>query len=191
MPRAGLSTERVVLAAADLADEVGFEAVSVSALARGFGVKDASLYSHVKNLQDLRERVALKASEEFADRIAAAVAGRAGRDALAAFAGAYRDFAVHHPGRYAASQMPLEPAVLERSSGPRRLIEATAAVLRAYALPEPDQTDAVRLLRSFFHGFADLEASGAFHHPRGLDDSWARIVDSLHFLLEKWPQRAD
>jgi len=187
VPRAGLSTDRVVAAAADLADEVGFDAVTVSALARGFGVKDASLYSHIKNLQDLRERVALLASTEFADRIGAAVAGRAGKDALAAFASAYREFAVHHPGRYSATQMQLPTAVLETASGPRRLIEATSAMLRAYGLDEPDQTDAVRLLRSFFHGFADLEAAGGFHHSRDLDASWSRVIAALHTLLQNWP----
>lgn len=52
--RAGLTVDRITQAAAALADEVGFEAVTLSALARSFGVKDASLYSHVKNLQDVR-----------------------------------------------------------------------------------------------------------------------------------------
>ncbi len=52
MARAGLTADRVVEAAADLADEVGFENVTLSALARRFGVKDASRDSrHVKNLR--------------------------------------------------------------------------------------------------------------------------------------------
>ena len=37
--RAGLSPEIVILAGADLADEVGFEHVTLTALARKFGVK--------------------------------------------------------------------------------------------------------------------------------------------------------
>lgn len=62
MVRAGLTTDRVVEAAADLADSIGLDKVTVSALARGFGVKDASLYSHVRSVQDLRTRVALLAA---------------------------------------------------------------------------------------------------------------------------------
>ena len=112
MPRAGLTTERVVVAAADLADEIGFEKVSLSALARRFGVKDASLYSHVKNLQDLRTRLAFLAGGEMIDAIAAAVAGRAGKDALTAFAGAYREYALRHPGRYAATQIRIDQALV-------------------------------------------------------------------------------
>ena len=73
MPRAGLTTDRVVAAAADLADATGFDNVTVSALARHFGVKDASLYTHVRNLRELRVRVALLAGGELIDEIAAAV----------------------------------------------------------------------------------------------------------------------
>ena len=51
MARAGLTTDRIIAAASDLAHEVGFENVTLSALPRRFGVKDASLYAHIRNLQ--------------------------------------------------------------------------------------------------------------------------------------------
>ncbi len=109
MPRAGLTPERLAVAGAELADEVGFEQVTVSAVARAFDVKVASLYSHVKSSNDLKTRIALLALEEMADQAADAVAGRSGRDALTAFANVYRNYARSHPGRYAASQMRLTP----------------------------------------------------------------------------------
>ena len=40
----------------------------------------------------------------------------------------------------------------------------TRAVLRGYDLTEPDQTHAVRLLGSVFHGFVTLELAGGFSH---------------------------
>ncbi|MDP9843996.1 AcrR family transcriptional regulator [Streptosporangium lutulentum] len=175
-------------AAAELADAVGFENITVSALARSFKVKDASLYSHVKNLRDLRERVALLAAEELADRIAAAVAGRSGKEAMVAFANAYRDYALAHPGRYAATQaVQLDPALLARSTVYIRTIELTHAMLRAYRLVEPDLTDAGRLLRSAFHGYINLEANGGFSHSRDVQRSWEQALNGLHLLLENWP----
>ncbi|MFI7670244.1 TetR/AcrR family transcriptional regulator [Nocardia sp. NPDC049526] len=186
-PRAGLTAERITLAAAELADEVGLDNITVAALARKFGVKDASLYSHIKNLEDLRIRVAMLASDEKTDRIAAAVAGRAGRDALAAFADEWRRYALEHPGRYAATQMPMDPAVAAEWSGGWRAIDLTYGMLRAYGLDEPDITDAVRLLRSTFHGYANLEASGGFGHARSTATSWDRIIDALHITLTHWP----
>ncbi|MET0132920.1 MAG: WHG domain-containing protein [Kibdelosporangium sp.] len=187
MARAGVTAERLTQAAVELADEVGLENVTVSALARRFGVKDASLYSHVRNAQDLRTRMALLVLAELADRVAAALAGRARKDALVAFANAYRDYARQHPGRYAAAQLELDPETAANSAGGRHA-ELTRAILRGYELPEPDQTDAVRLLHSTFHGYVTLERTGGFrHHPRGADASWVRTLDALDALLTNWP----
>ncbi|QKV96679.1 WHG domain-containing protein [Streptomyces sp. NA02950] len=187
MVRAGLTTDRVVRAAADLADIVGLDNVTMSALARSFGVKDASLYSHIKNVSELRARIALLAADEIADHFGAAVAGRSGKDALVAFADAYRTYALERPGRYAATQIQIDPALAAESAGARRKIELTYSMLRGYGLSEPDLTDAVRLLRSTFHGFVSLEAGGGFGHPRDLGASWERTVAALHIALEHWP----
>ncbi|MGV9326047.1 TetR/AcrR family transcriptional regulator [Streptosporangium sandarakinum] len=189
MMRAGLTAERVTLAAAELADEVGLDHLTMSAVARRLGVKDASLYAHVRGLEDLRGRIALLGADEKTIRIAEATAGRAGKDALVAYADAWRAYAHDHPGRYTATQIPMEidPELLARAPGPRRAIELTYSMLRAYALTEPDLTDAVRLMRSTLHGFVSLEAAGGFAHARPAQESWVRCLDALHSLLEHWP----
>ena len=189
MVRAGLSAERVTVAGADLADEVGFDRITMSQVARRLGVKDASLYAHVRSLEDLRGRIALLAADEKSIRIAEAIAGRAGKDALVAYGNAWREYAREHPGRYMATQTPLQidPELAAKAPGPRRAIELTYSMLRAYGLREPDLTDAVRLLRSTFHGFVALEATGAFAARRAPELSWARSLDALHTLLEHWP----
>ncbi|MFI6812347.1 TetR/AcrR family transcriptional regulator [Nonomuraea sp. NPDC050328] len=189
MPRAGLTVDRVTTAAADLADELGLDQVTMARVARRLGVKDASLYTHVRNLEDLRGRIALLAADEKTTRIAEATAGRAGKDALVAYANAWRDFAHQHPGRYLATQTPIriDPALAAAASGPRRAVELTYTMLRAYGLDEPDLTDAVRLLRSTFHGFVALEAAGGFAHHRTPDHTWPRTLDALHTLLLNWP----
>ncbi|MGI5271659.1 TetR/AcrR family transcriptional regulator [Nonomuraea sp. CA-218870] len=189
MVRAGLTTDRVTLAGAELADEVGLDHVTMSAVARRLGVRDASLYAHVRGLEDLRGRIALLAADEKTIRIAEATAGRAGKDALTAFANAWRDYAHAHPGRYSATQLPArpEPELAGRAAGPRRAADLTYSMLRAYALDEPDLTDAVRLVRSTLHGFVSLEAAGGFAHARPAGDSWTRCLDALHAVLERWP----
>ncbi|WP_258029009.1 TetR-like C-terminal domain-containing protein, partial [Streptomyces fradiae] len=107
------------------------------------------------------------------------VAGRAGKDALAAFANAYRDYARTHPGRYEAARYRLDPRTAAASSGVRHA-QMTRAILRGYDLAEPDQTHAVRMLGSVFHGFAALEAAGAFDHTDvAAQESWAWTLDSL------------
>ena len=187
MVRAGLTRERLTRAGAELADEVGFDQVTVSALARQFDVKVASLYSHVKSSHDLKTRIALLALDELADRGATALAGRAGKDALTAFANVYRDYAREHPGRYAAAQLRLDPEAAAASAGARHS-QMTRAILRGYDLAEPDQTHAVRMLGSVFHGYVSLEMSGGFSHSApDSQESWSRVLDALDSLLRNWP----
>ncbi|AWB93111.1 TetR/AcrR family transcriptional regulator [Aeromicrobium chenweiae] len=186
MPRAGLTTDKVARAGAELADEVGFGQVTISELARRLGVKVASLYSHVQSSDDLRTRIALIALEELADRGDEALAGRSGRDALIALGEVYRTYASEHPGRYDAAGFPLDAATAAASAGPRhsRMLRAT---LRAYRIPEPAQTHAVRLVGSVVHGFVTLERSGGFAHSEpDSGQSWTSIMDALDTMLRTW-----
>lgn len=189
MARAGLTARRLAEAGAELADEVGFEQVTVSALARRFGVRVASLYSHVRSSQDLKVRIALVALEELADRGDEALAGRAGRDALIALADVYRDYAREHPGRYHATRQRLDHETAMRSAGPRHA-RMTRAVLRGYGLAEPDATHAVRLIGGFVHGYVSLELEGGFEHSEpDSAQSWARSLDALDTLLRNWQRQ--
>lgn len=189
MARAGLTADLVALAGAELADELGFEQVTLSVVARHVGVQVASLYSHVRSSQDLKTRIALLALEEMADEGADALAGRSGKDALVALGNVYRDFAHEHPGRYAAAQMRLDPTTAAASAG-RRHAEMSRAILRGYDLPEPEQTHAVRLLGSVFFGFVTQERGGSFDHSKPApQESWERILDALDVLLRHWPER--
>ncbi len=187
MPRAGLTPERLATEGAELADEVGFEAVTVSALARRVGVQVASIYSHLSSSEDLRTRIALLALGEIAERADRALAGRAGRAALEALGGAYRDYARRHPGRFAATNHPLARSPENDQMGLRHADLARAA-LRDYGLTGAEETHAVRLLGSTIRGFVDLEARGGFARSRPSGEaSWQRTLDVLDIALRQWP----
>lgn len=184
MARVGLTQDKLVAAAAELADARGFEAVTISALARHFGVQAASLYSHVASTADLKAHVAVLALGELADRAAAALAGRAGPDALSAFASAYRDYGRQHPGRYAATRHPLPDRLLGAG---RAHAQLTFAVLRGYGVEGEAAVHAVRLIGSVLHGFTDLELSGSFaHSDPPSEESWTRAVEALDATLARW-----
>lgn len=186
--RVGLTVERLTEAAAGLADESGFENVTASGLARSFGVSVASLYSHVKNLDELRCRVTALALTELADRAAEAIGGRAGKDALVALADAYRSYAREHPGRYAAAGVRIEADSVAAAPAVRNA-DLARAILRGYGnVPSAEQTHAVRMIGSALHGFVGLEASGAFAHSGGTDVSWTRMLEALDVALTNWPQ---
>ncbi|MEU4162894.1 TetR-like C-terminal domain-containing protein [Actinoplanes sp. NPDC026670] len=187
MARANLTSAVVIAAAADLADRDGFDTLTLSALARGFGVQTASLYSHVRDRSTLIERIHQLALAELADRIALAIGGRSGRDALAALADAHRDYARRFPGRWTALQRPATEATV-RSEPAARVAGLTLAMLRGYPLPESELVHATRLLAATVNGFLALEANGSIaHREPAVETSWQRALDVLDSAFRDWP----
>lgn len=174
-------------AATAVADGQGIDAVTMTSVAQRLGVRAPSLYGHVADRAALLDRLSVHALESLADALAPAVAGRGGRDALAGFADAHRDFARASPGRWSALQRPLEPTPEAARAG-ARVVALAHGVLRAYGLPDHDLVHAVRLLGSTINGFVALERSGGFAHSAPAPDvSWRRTIDALHTLFLAWP----
>nr|WP_231126933.1 TetR-like C-terminal domain-containing protein [Motilibacter aurantiacus] len=148
-----------------------------------------SLYKHVQGLDDVRRRLAARAVAELAAELADAAAGRAGPDALAAVAGAYRAYAHRHPGRYPATLRAPSPDDPAHVAAGERAVGTLYAALRGYGLEGEDAVDATRSLRSALHGFVALEAAGGFGLPRDVDRSFERLVAALDAGLRAWPGR--
>ncbi|HEY3749621.1 MAG TPA: WHG domain-containing protein [Pseudonocardiaceae bacterium] len=178
VPRAGLSAATVTSAAVELVDEYGPAALTLTAVAERSGVSAPSLYKHVRNLAELRDRVAAYILAELNNRLTNAVLGRAGPEALRAILLAYRQYVLDYPHRYAMlPQAPSDDPDLEAAGN--RLIEVAIAVLRSYGLTGADTIHAARCMRAVAHGFASLESAGAFGLPEDLNDSYERLIDIL------------
>lgn len=177
MARPGLTPASVTAAGAALADEVGFDRLSMGLLAERLGVKTPSLYKHVEGQADLAHRIAVLGADELADAVRDATQGRSGRDALVAAASAMRDFARERTGRYDAANSaratgPDDPFVAASS----RLLDSLAAVLHGYQVDPAQEIHALRMLRSVLHGFATLEVTGGFRLDTDVDESFAWII---------------
>jgi AcrR family transcriptional regulator len=180
MPRSGLTPAAVTRAGADLADEVGFDQLSMGLLAERLGVRTPSLYKHITGQADLAHRIAVLAMIELGDAIRDATQGRAGSEALAAGAQAMRTFVRNHPGRYAAGNAaqrigpddPLVPAA-------DRVMACWSAMLRGYRLDPGREIHAMRMLRSLLHGFATIEGAGGFQIDASVEESFAWMIDFL------------
>ena len=182
MPRQGLDATAVVVAAAELADDDGLAALTLSRLADRLGIRAPSLYAHVSGVEDLRRRVAALAGREMAAALRDAVAGRAGQDALAAAAGAYREYAGQHPGRYMAMQRaPDAPG--EDADAAAELYGVIHAALSAYGLRGDAEIHGIRAVRSALHGFVSLEQAGGWAMPVSIDASYAGLIECLHLGL--------
>jgi AcrR family transcriptional regulator len=180
VPRAGLTGDDVVASAAGLADEIGFQGVTMGLLADRLGIRPPSLYKHVDGLADVQHRLATLAMTELGEVIRDAVQGRSGADALAALLHAVRGYVTEHPGRYMATgggggavlRGPDDPLLAATT----RVLATIAAVLRGYGIGEDEMDHAIRTIRCTIHGFAVLEASGGFQWSNDPDESFEWMI---------------
>jgi AcrR family transcriptional regulator len=177
--RRGLDRAQVVGAAIAIADEEGLEAVTLARVAAALGVRSPSLYNHVDGRDGLLRAIAARSTRELATALRRAATGRAGIDAVAAFAQAQRDYARAHPGRYAATVAAPARGDTEHEKAAADAVDVLTSVLGGSGLEGDDVIHAARALRSAVHGFAALEASGGFGLAVDTDVSFRRMVEAV------------
>lgn len=174
MPRVGLTPDVLVDIALDILDETG--EVSLAKIAARANVATPSLYKHIANLAQLRELIAIRATDQLNEQITEASLGRSGPEAVRAGMTAWRRYVLQYPHRYAA--IPLEPlsdpALAEAGD---RLMRTAGSVFRRFELTPDELVHALRALRVIVHGFSTLEAGGGFGLPQDLDRSFEKLID--------------
>lgn len=187
MVKGTLNRSAVVASAAEVADRDGFDAVTMSGVARHLGIQPASLYSHVRDLAALLEGIQELALAELADEVGLETAGRSGRAALVGLAEAHRRYARQSVGRWAALQRPATPATAQ-SAGATRLARLNFAVLAGYGIGDDELVHATRFVGATINGYLSLERSGGFDHRMpSTDVSWERVLSAVDAALTNWP----
>lgn len=186
--RAGITRERAVAVAAELADKQGLEEVTLAAVAEQLGIRLPSLYNHIAGQAGLRRELAACGLRQLREQISRAALGRAGDDALMAIAQAMRRYSTDHPGLYAATIVAPAPDDHELQEIGQAILDVLYLVLGHYGLDQPEATHAIRGLRSITHGFATLEAAGGFGLPLDRDESFVRLLRAYIAGLHQQPQ---
>jgi AcrR family transcriptional regulator len=186
--KAGLDTETVVKAAAELVNAEGFEALTLGRLAERLGVQTPSLYNHVNGLPGLKGELALMNARGLGVSLGDAAIGKSGPQAIREVAQAYRAYIKANPGLYLAglrASRTQQPVDAELQSAEERVVEIGMAVVGSFGLDGEDGLHAVRGLRSVVHGFASLEVAGGFGLPLDCDESFRRLVEMLILGLQQ------
>jgi AcrR family transcriptional regulator len=174
----GLTLERVIEAAAEIADRDGLDALSLASLAATLGVRSPSLYNHVDGLDGLRRQLALHTSSLLASDLADSVHGLEGTEALRAIAGQLRSFAHRHPGLYdSLLPAPTPDEDPELAAALRESVDVVGSVLAGMDIDPATVIPLIRALRASVHGFVDLELRGGFGLPDNIDDSFTTSVN--------------
>lgn len=166
-----------------LVDEIGLDQLTLAALAARLGVRQPSLYKHVRSVGGVQRSIAIRAKIELADVARHCVVGRSGSDAVRALCAEYRAWALQHPGRYAATVRAPVAGDGDDLAASAAAVEVVTQALAAYRLSEVGAIDATRTIRAALHGFVLLESNDGFGLPQNVSQSFDHLVDSLVVAL--------
>ncbi|SEG66385.1 TetR/AcrR family transcriptional regulator [Paenibacillus sp. UNC499MF] len=178
-PRIGLDEQTLLRAAAELADEHGFEAVTLALLAKKLNVRSPSLYNHIEGLGALRAKLALYSLTILHGDLAAAVEGSEGDEAVFAFGAAYAAYARQHPGLYEATLRAPGRQEMELERISAEIVSLIVGVLGYYGLEGDAAIHATRGLRSILHGFSSIERSGGFGMALSVEESQKLLISAF------------
>ncbi|MFN3257367.1 MAG: TetR/AcrR family transcriptional regulator [Ilumatobacter sp.] len=181
--RGDLSSEAIVAAALRIIEEDGLDVLTGTRIADELGVTQPAIYRHVDGVDDVWRGLGLVGRQQLAESLMHAAIGRSGADAIRSVAHAWLTFTREHRALYAATDRYPCAGDPDLEAAVDTVVGVLAAALRGYGLPEAAAVDASRLLRSFLHGFAHLEAGDGHPHPLDNDESFERIVELLITVL--------
>ena len=169
----GLKRETIVETAAKMADEKGFENITMKELADELRIKSPSLYKHFSGgIDELNKELMLYGWRLLDSDITKVVIGKAKDDAVIALCHAYRRFVSEHKGLYEAMQwynMYLSDEHLQASEG---AVDVMFRALSSYNLTEEQKVHSVRMIRAFLQGFSAIECHGGYGNPVPLNDTF-------------------
>jgi AcrR family transcriptional regulator len=184
MPRQGtrLDHDRVVAAAEQVVDELGWDRLTMAALATALGTTGPSLYNHVASLEALRSELQQRTIRQLGDELVGAALARSGREGFLALAAAYRSFVHRHPNRYdGATRAPVDRDGMLAASA--RANGALLAVVRSYGVEPAGALTAQLAAFAALHGVVTLEVSGFLGNVVQADVLYETVVAGVERQL--------
>lgn len=181
MARTGLDANMVISRAAQMANEVGIENITLKMLADELGVKSPSLYNHIDGLEDLKMRLMIYGWKQMEQKIIQSVIGISGYDAIRAGCYAFYDYATENPGIFNTMlwyNKFLNTETMEVTSG---LFSVLFKITASLNISEENCNHIIRTLRGFLEGFSLLVNNKAFGNPVSIAESFEL---SLNVLIE-------
>ena len=179
LPRAGLDKKSIVKAAAELANEIGYDNISLKILAEHLGVRSPSLYNHISGLDELRHELMLYGWRCIGSEIISSVNGLTGYDAICEMCRAFYRFASNNKGIFNAMLWYNKYADEETLEATKLLFSMMYGLFTQINIPRWKAEHIIRTFRSFLEGFSLLVNNDSFGHSASIDESFDISLDIL------------
>ena len=179
MARAGLDKNAIIEKAAELANEVGLENITLKLIADTFGIQTPSLYNHIKSLDDIKKQIMLFGWKQMEKEILLSVVGVSGYDALRVMCYAFYEYATNNPGVFNAMLWYNKYQDEETRDATKQLFEVLFRIMGTLDISDEKINHFIRTFRGFLEGYALLVNNGAFGNPISVRESFELSVEVI------------
>lgn len=179
MARVGLDKNLIVERAAELANRIGLDNITLKVIADEFGVQTPSLYNHINSLDDLKKSLMLYGWKQLETKLLLAVVGVSGYEALRAMCYAFYEYATGNPGVFNAMLWYNKFQDEETQNATKQLFGVLFKIMRTLSIPDEIINHLIRTFRGFLEGYALLVNNGAFGNPVSIKESFELSVEVL------------
>ena len=186
MARAGLDKETVIRKAAELANEIGYDKITLKLLAEHLNVQPPSLYNHIKGIEELQKEIMLFGWRQMDQAMTDAAVCVSGYDALEAICRAFYKYATENPGVFNAM---LWYNKFENEETQNATKEMFSIIYRAFTMlniSKENSEHLIRTYRGFLEGFALLVNNHAFGNPVSIEESFEISLRVLIGEQRRW-----
>ena len=191
MARQGLTRADVIGAAIEMIESEGLHNFSLRELAGRLHIKAASLYNHIRNMDELYTEIGYYVISELKKVQLDAIAGKQRAEAVKALADAYYRFGKERPELY---KVILSLPMVKNDAIHRAgfdIVEPIMSAMAGYRLTREQMMHLQRVFRSIMHGFISQEEAGCFRQfPVDVGDSYRMAVQGFILLLESSEKEA-
>ena len=172
MARADIDKGTVIRKAAELANEVGLEKVTLKLLASNLNIKPPSLYNHIKGLENLQKEVMLYGWRQMEERVIEAAVCVTGYEALEAMGRTFYKYATENPGIFNAMLWYTKFQSDEMKDATKRIFSVIYKIFSTLNISRENCDHLIRTYRAFLEGYVLLVNNEAFGHPLSIEDSF-------------------
>lgn len=188
MPRVGLTREKVIERAAELANEKGIEAVTITTLAQYLGIKKPSLYNHIEGPENLRRQIMLYGWKYISGCMVENIKEENPKEALKEYGrGVYR-YAIDNPGVF--------EAMLWYNKYENEELREVTEGLYQFFFKQTDKLGINRVManhllrtyRALLEGFLLLVVHDSFGNPISIEESFEITLDVFIRGIEQYEE---
>ena len=172
MARADIDKTIIIKKAAEMANEIGLEKVTLKLLANQLNIKSPSLYNHIKGLDDLRKEVMIYGWKQLEERVIEAAVCVTGYDALEAMGRTFYKYATENPGIFNAMLWYNKFQSDETQDATKRFFSVIYKIFSTLNISQKNCDHLIRTYRAFLEGYVLLVNNKAFGHPLSSEESF-------------------